>query len=410
MDSLIELLPRLLQVGGSILIFIVVIAVLVFVHELGHFTAAKWLGVHVKEFAIGFGKSLWSRKFGKTTYKVNLIPLGGYVSLEGEEHTQKATTEKDPQSFQTKPFWAKAIILLAGIFMNIVLAILLMTIYLPLNNYQTQLTYIDLRSEFKFIGAEERKTIAVFVNDVIEGSAADGLLQSGDVLYQVDGAPINGQDEFLAYLSEKNGQEITVDYYKVDLETGQILSTEETTIRLADVEEGNDKPILGVSFGTQTIAYYLEYPKNILSALPHTLNVFNYQLAVLGDSLSRSVEERDVNIIGDQVGSVAAVGAVIDQQVNNSEFDEIINIAALVSLSLAFFNILPLPILDGGQLFIYGIEAVTRRRLPEGFISILNQVTFVLLILLSVVLIFRDFIRFQFLGGIIESLRTVFGA
>lgn len=406
MNSLIDLLPRVFQFLGSSIVFVVVIALLIFVHELGHFTAAKLLGVKVKEFAIGFGNSLYKKKRGETVYKLNLIPLGGYVSLEGEEH-RGDESESDPRNFQSKPIWAKAIILLAGIFMNVVFAIVLIAIYLPMNNYQTQLTY--LADDYNFIGAESNTTIAVFVNEVIEGSPAEGNLEKSNVIYSLNGEAISSQDAFLANLEENAGEKITLGYYVVNLDSGQITGVDSVSLTLNEKEDA-ETPLLGVSFSTQPIAYHLQYPASIFSSVPHTINVFNYQLTVLGDSLARSISERDVNIIGDQVGSVAAVGAVIDQQLNNSEFDEVVNIAALVSLSLAFFNILPLPVLDGGQLVIYLIEAIFRRRLPENIINQVNQATFVILILLSVVLIFRDFIRFQFFEGIINAVRTVTGS
>lgn len=368
----------------SIFALIVIIFVLVFVHELGHFIAARLSGVHVKEFAVGFGKAIWQRKYGSTLYRINVFPLGGYVSLEGEDGEVNAS----PSNFQNKSWGARVFVLLAGVTMNIFLAFALFASYLFFTNYQTEITSF---TNYDFVGVEKQEVYLV-VNNVQEDGVASGVLEPGDVIKAFEGETVDTNQEFLDMLAANKGEKVHFTILRFDGEND--VKGEELKKGISLPKQKNEEgQLLGISFYTGV--YKLTYPASVLSAIPHTWNIFVYQLQALADSVQVSVDTGDPSAVTQNVGSVVAVGAVVDMLVESGEFLQLINLTALVSISLAFVNILPLPILDGGVIVITTIEELLGRKLPKKLVEVLNSVFFVILIILFVLIVFKDLLQFN---------------
>jgi len=387
-------LSGLVTLITSLFLLTLLIGFLVFVHELGHFIAAKLVGIQVNEFALGFGKTLWSKTYKGTIYKLNLLPLGGYVSLEGEDGSG---SDLDI-SYTNKPYWAKAVVLLGGIAMNILAAFVVFAIYLPITQYRVTLPNVV---DFNFVGAQVSSTNGVLISAVLETSDYKDKFSVGEVIVSVNSDPIKDDKAWMKFLEDNKGKQINL-AVQDQFATNQ----REVTITLPSARKA-DGTLLGISF-TSFDLYVLNYAPNVLSSIPHSWNVFAYQTKVLGDRIAESFAARDASIIGNQVGSIVAVGAVVEQYVSAGRVEQVLNLVALVSLSLAFFNLLPLPALDGGHLFVVTIEAITRRKVPAELMGRINQIGFILLLLFGLAVILKDVIQFDILGRLLNLVRAIF--
>lgn len=210
----------------TIFFFIIIIGFLVFIHELGHFTAAKLTGVGVKEFAIGFGRKIYSHRFRGTDYRLNLIPFGGYVQLEGEEE------DSGPGSFRTKPYYAKFLVLTAGVLMNLIFAVIFLTFFLSSQNYRfvipkyTDYQFSNTKSQFEYF--------PFTVLEVKENSEWAKSLEVNDKIVGINGELFDSSDDFSNALDKYQDQVVTLSLVNLD---NFRLEEKETTIKLTN-EEG----------------------------------------------------------------------------------------------------------------------------------------------------------------------------
>lgn len=387
-------MPEIITNFVTLVAFIAILGVLVFIHELGHYLAARWMGVHVEEFAFGFGKSLWQKQIGKTLYRINLLPFGGYVKLQGEKFD---IADQREDSYTHKPIWAKLIILCAGVFMNVVLAVLLFIGYLASTGYQQAFRAV---TDFDFVGAQNVQ-LGVVVSNVEVGSPADTNFALGDVILTVNGKKLNKLAEFKQVLANSEGENVTFEYINID----NLQAAPQTkSLNLRSASE--NKPLLGIGYVSMFI---VDYPVSALSAFAHTWNMFSYQLTALGALISESIAKQDAQIALQEVGGVIAVGNLVGQVVSLGDYWGLINLTALLSVVLAFFNILPIPLLDGGQVMLETVQSVFRRRIPEGVVNVINTLSFLLLVGFSIFITFKDALQFNLVGGIFEALRSVLG-
>ncbi|HVM11812.1 MAG TPA: site-2 protease family protein, partial [Actinomycetota bacterium] len=180
----------------GIVIFVVAVLAIIFIHELGHFLTAKWFGIKVEEFFIGFGPRVWSFRRGETEYGVKAIPAGGYVRIAGMNPYEEPAPEDQARTFGAKPAWQRAIVLVAGSVTHFILAFLLLAFF------------------FGAIGVPSRFSADVAqVEATLEGRpspAAQAGLRPGDRFVEVDGRPVQDYDEFVEYTRARPGQEIEV--------------------------------------------------------------------------------------------------------------------------------------------------------------------------------------------------------
>ena len=171
----------------SILIFIIVLSILVFVHELGHFAVAKWTGMKVDEFALGFPPRIWAKKKGETTYALNAIPFGGYVKIHGENPDQQ--DDDDPRSFDQKPVWARIAVVIAGVTMNMLFALVVLTVAYSVG-------FVSLPQDLEKVPGAQVTKGQVIISAIEKDSPADRAgLQPGDILLS---------------LKDPSGQEIAI--------------------------------------------------------------------------------------------------------------------------------------------------------------------------------------------------------
>lgn len=385
----------------TIFFFILIIGVLVLVHELGHFIAAKLGGVEVKEFAIGFGKTLYSKTFKGTKYCINIFPLGGYVNLEGETETNAG-----PNAFRNKKFRIKLFVLVAGVTMNILLASLLFSVYLASNGYKFSI--FPKLSEYNFSGTESQNAyFPLKVVEVDELGVSAGILTPGDIIVSINGNNFSSFAQFREGLKENLNKTVTLGLLNFDT---YAVSTIDVPLK----EESENGGILNVTFSSENVSidrsiYFLKYPSNILSGISLTYDSVFYQINALGKIISDSINSGNFQELSNTVGGLPAVTNQIGQIVQFRVWEILIPLTALISVSLAVVNILPFPALDGGQILVFGIEKIRGKKIPDKILGRINLIGFGLLIFLAIIINIKDVIQLDWIGGLLNFIKNIFG-
>lgn len=393
----------------SIVAFFFIISLLVFVHELGHFLTAKFFGVYVREFAIGFGKTVWSKQWRGTKYALRLIPLGGFVELEGEVSTTKGENAFRNKSFSKREFrnkraYQKVLVLAAGVIMNILFAIVLFAIFLPGNGYKFSLPAI---TEYNFNNVEESvKAFPITVVSVNPDGPSAGQLSQGDVIIGIDGKRVNSYPNFQEILKEN--QEETVKFEFLDFETFK------TTSRDIKISKANDKGAIldvGLNFD-KTLpypVYLLRLNNNVSSAATLTFDTSFYLLKSLGSLLGNAFQSGNYTEVAQSVGGLPSLANNVNQVVEVKEFTFLLALGALISISLAIFNILPFPALDGGQIAVVLIESITRKKVPDEILGRINTFGFLFLIGIAILVNFKDIVQLGWLNNVGNFFKSILG-
>ncbi len=315
----------------SIAAFLVVLGVLVFVHEMGHYLAARWRGIHVEAFSVGFGRAItqWTDRLG-TVWKISWLPLGGYVKLHGQEQPADATPEERAawiagQTFHEKSVLSRAIVVAAGPVANFLLAIVLFA------------------GLFALVGRPE--SVPVFSEVIAGGPAAAAQLQKGDRVLSIDGSTVRRFEDIRRLVAEAPDRTVDI-----------VLERDGTRVTVPVHVGVKDKHgFLGVA-GAQGEFQKMGPIEAVGAGVSQTWEVMAQTLQSFGQMLSGSRGSEELGgplRIAQMSGQVAQLGAA-----------SLISFIALLSINLGLINLFPIPILDGGHLVFYAIEAVLGRPLP----------------------------------------------
>lgn len=367
----------------TLLLFILVLSLLVFVHEFGHFWTARRLGVTVEEFGFGFPPRLLGLRRGDTLYSLNAIPFGGFVRLKGEQ----AAASRDPLSFAAASLSRRATIIASGVLMNFLLAIVFLTVALGVG--------VPTLSDQRLPGARVQQT-RVIVTAVLPDSPAQlSGLKAGDLILRLDGQPVNDAPAVRAVLEGRPGQAVVV-----ELERRKQRLT--LTVEPSLLDESG-KARIGAGIDSLSLVSYA-LPWAFVNSLRQTGSLTGQMVVGLGGFLKGLVVERQIS--PDVAGPVGI--AVLTGQVARLGLPSMIQFVALLSLSLAVINILPFPALDGGRLLFLGIERLRGQpvnRRVEGWI---HNLGFVLLLVLILLVSIQDIQRFDVLARIGRVVRGIF--
>lgn len=324
-----------------------VFLLLIIIHELGHFLAAKLLGVKVNEFAVGFGPKLFSKKIGHTAYSVNLIPLGGYCAMEGEDEQSD-----DSAAFCNKSAWRRFIIVVMGAVFNLILGLIIIAVILS--------------SQKQFVST----TVAGFYDNSVSQQSG---LEAKDKIIEVDSRRIfTTYDLGYAFTNVKDSKvDITV------LRNGEkvVLSN----VKFACEEQD------GISY--LSVDFYVEgIQKTLGSFISQTVKTAASYCAVIWRSLVDLITGKyGISAVSGPVGVTVAIGSAARQSLSS-----VFAIMALITINLGIFNLLPLPALDGGRLLFILIEMVFRRKVPEKYEAWVHTAGFVLLLGIMILITFKD--------------------
>ena len=366
----------------TIILFLLILGILVFVHELGHFAVAKFFGVRVDEFGMGFpprAKKLFTRN--GTDYTLNWIPFGGFVKIYGEDSLENG--EKDPdykRSMGAKKWWQQILILIAGVTMNFVFAWLLFSVSFMIGA-PTAVSGVD--------HPEQVMNPQLTVLQVMPDSpAAKSGLVAGDRVIKLESldTTIAGSD-----LSADN---FTKTIRSMPANTPvhlQVTKTDSTTVDYLIIPQTGligDYPAIGVS--VDQVGMYREgFFTSIKSGLINTWSVSKQTAQAFGKLISDAFRgQADTANLTGPVGLVSVVG---DAQKIGAVY--VILLTAMISINLAVLNLLPFPALDGGRIVIVIIEAITRRKINPNVVQWVNTIGFFLLIALMIFVTIKDVIK-----------------
>jgi regulator of sigma E protease len=352
----------------AILAFLVIFSFLILVHEWGHFAAARRFGVKVEEFGLGLpprAKSLLTDKKG-TLYSLNWLPLGGFVHMKGEDaHGGKVLREKD--SFAAKKVWQRIVIVCAGVFMNFATGFVLLTIIALLGS-----SYLVPDSEVEsFLVKNPQATVSqisaqgLLVSEILSGSPAEVAgLKKYDFISTVDGESVVSSEDFIARLSAQPRQAFTLSVLRRNY-----------AFEVAITTNAEGKIGAGIS-GEALSSVRLKYAP-VQAVIHASEETYRLTLAIadalggLGSSLLRAEMPADIG------GPVAIARETFYR---STDLLALLSFAAMLSITLAFFNILPIPALDGGRLIFLIYEGVTRHRPSPKIESYIHAAGFVILI------------------------------
>lgn len=336
---------------------IIVFALVIAIHEFGHFIVAKLSGVKVHEFALGMGPKLFKVKKGETEYTLRLLPIGGYVRMEGEDEESD-----DARSFGKQPGWIKIAIVVAGAFMNFVLAIVVFTIYSY--GIGSPTTVID--SFIENLPAQE-----------------SGLLK-GDEIVAINENKVKSWNNITEEISASSKEEIKV-----------------TVKRNEQQKEFTIKPVVNEEENRLMIGIQPKSEKSVTSAIKDGASTFvlvgKMMFGFLGNLFTGNFNKDDVS---GPIGIVYAVGTVSKQGILSVLF-----FTGLISMNLGIFNLLPIPALDGSRAVFIIIEVLRGKPMDPNKEGFIHMIGFVLLILLMIVVAYNDIIKFN----IISKITGLFG-
>ena len=340
--------------GINIVSVVVLLGVLIFAHELGHFLMAKRSGVGVLKFSLGFGPKVIGKKIGETEYLLSLIPLGGYVKLLGEGPGEELSAEDEKRSFLKQPVLKRIGIVAAGPFFNVLLALLIFTI----------INMIGLPVLTAEIGALQA-----------DSAAQSAGLQVGDKVIDVDGNTVKKWDELSEIISQSNGRALRITVHREGV-------PREITV--------TPRLMKGTNVFGETVETY----KIGISPTPHTVVERLNPFSAFGTGLRQTWMISKLTVISivkmfqGVVSPKTLGGPILIAQIAGAQVREgivpFILFMALLSINLAILNLLPVPVLDGGHLLFYLIELVTGHEVNVRWREMAQQIGFVLLVLLMI--------------------------
>ena len=356
----------------AILVFLLVLGVLVFFHELGHFCVARLCGVTVQTFSLGFGPKIWSRKSGETEYCISVVPLGGYVRMLGDDPTEEIAPEDTGRSFLTQSLWKKIAIVVAGPFFNFLLAFFI----------------------FSGVFMAGVPMLAPVAGDIEKNSAAEsGGIKPGDRIVSLNGKPVTQWDEIPEMLQENGGNLLHIAVSR----SGKALILDVTPVQKNRQDVfGEGKPVWVIG---------------IMSSGEYTIKKHNpFSAVYLG--LDRTIQMTALNFVGiikliqgkiskDNIGGPILIAQMAAKQAEQGLLNVLL-FTAFISINLGVINLFPVPILDGGHLLFFLIEAVLGHPMSVKARERAQQVGLVLLVSLMVFAFYNDIMRLDIMRWFVK--------
>lgn len=345
----------------SLFYAILLFGFLIFIHEIGHFLAAKLSGVRVLKFSIGFGPKLISRKIGETEYLLSAVPLGGYVKMYGED-TPNEIIEKE-KSFKHQPVYKKMFIVIAGPLFNILAAVAL----------------------FWFIFVYGVPVLKPVIGEVIESSPAyTAGFKAGDRILEIDGRKISNWFDMAQLIQQKPERVLN---FKIERD-GKLM---ELTVTPQAKETKNifgEKIIVG-QIGIKPAEEFFIHRDDPIIALARSFQKC-YEIIELTYLTIVKILQRAVSteVIGGPILIFQVAEKTAEQGLVN-----FFSFAAIISINLGIINLLPIPVLDGGHILFFLIEAIRRKPLSEKFVSISQKIGIALLVALMMLAFYNDILR-----------------
>lgn len=339
--------------------FILILGAIILVHEFGHFIFSKLFGVYVYEFSLGMGPKLlhYKKKNGETEYCLRLIPIGGFVSLAGEDADDNSKIPDDRKLYN-KPVWQRFIIMVAGASMNFVFAFVILFIMALI-----------------YGGASMKPIIANVSEDYPAYTAG---VEVGDKIISIDGEKTHSWSEVQLYISMSKGEEMEFVLKSSDGEKRTVMITPV----VVEDSEGNKSYLVGIGLDNTKKTGFIN---SIKYAVETTGYLFRLMFITLEQLFTGGVGVKDLS------GPVGIYTVVSDQA--KEGFESLMYLTAYLSVNVGVINLLPFPAFDGGRVLFLIIEKIRRKPVPAKTEAIVNSIGFSILILLMIVVTIGDIIR-----------------
>ncbi len=361
----------------TVVIFLVILAILIFVHELGHFLVAKKSGIRVDEFAIGFPPKLFAKKCGSTLYTLNAVPFGGFVKIFGEDaHNGEISEENKSVSFVHKPRYIQALVLVAGVTFNVIFAWLLIALTL----------YMGSLSPLPHNTMGEYGDAKLLVTEVLVDSPASKVgIMPGDTIISIS----NGKETVTEKIFPEIAQKIITESKKdITLK----LESEKKVVREISVTPSESlivgKKVVGISMEWVGTVKYSAFT-SLTQGAKSTWYLLKETTVGLSKFLWQTITFRsDFSQVTGPVGIAKVV-----KEANDLGFKYLLTITAIISINLAVINLVPFPALDGGRLLFVFVEAIMRRPLNPKVVKWSNLIGFALLMILMIAVTSHDIFK-----------------
>lgn len=355
--------------GHSAIAFIIVIGILVFIHELGHFIVARLCGVGVEVFSLGFGPKIFKKKFGRTEYCIAAIPLGGYVKMVGEETGTTIDPEDIKLSFTHKTLLQKSIVVAAGPLFNFFLTIFIFYVL------------------YQFSGIYLAKPV---VGEVMEDTPAfTAGIKSGDVIKEINRNKIESFEDIARIVGSGKGEQLEIIIAR-DTEIKGIVLTPILKPGKNPFGEEIEKYVIGIVGTGESFNKSLNPFAAFWRSLQDTYGLVKLTLLSVGKMLNGSISASNL-------GGPLMIAQIAGEQAKEGMMNFVWFIA-LLSVNLGIINLFPIPVLDGGHLLFFGIEAVTGKAVSDKLREKLMQIGAAVLVALMVFVFYNDILR-MFNGG-----------
>ncbi|MFP3979786.1 MAG: RIP metalloprotease RseP [Desulfobacterales bacterium] len=365
---------------------VIVLGVLIFFHELGHFLVAKAFGVGVERFSLGFGPKLATKKVGRTEYCISALPLGGYVKMVGEHPDAEIAQEDMEFSFTHKPVGQRMLIVAAGPVFNFVLCILIFfgifTISGNLVLKEPVIGEVRAVTPAMVAGLNSGESPPQKEQDVSFTPAMLAGLKSGDTIVAANGKSIEKWSEVVDIVSNSGGKPVTLTLLREGQRLKKTVVPKKETVR--DIfGEPHERYLIGISGKAQ------KERLNPISAMGESLSKTYMIIKLTVVSVVKLIQGA---LSVETLGGPIMIAQMAGQQVQHGAVN-LLSFIALVSVNLGILNLLPVPVLDGGHLMFFSIEAVTGRPVSLRAREIATQIGIFLLMLLMVFVFYNDIMR-----------------
>lgn len=380
----INFLDKIGTLSLNILPFIIVLTVIVFIHELGHFLIARYNGVQVKTFSIGYGSELWGWTDKKgTRWRISALPIGGYVMMLGDSDVSsvkadlKNLAEEDKnKTVHTKTPFQRMMVALGGPLFNVIFTIL---IFMAIGIWKGIPDMVPKIQEISKYSLAEKSG-----------------LKAGDIITGFNENTIKKVSEMKKFLTLYKGQDVTLRYKRNQQETS-------TRVGLYEFNLAKEKiplDVLGISLSGEMIFEKVSLGK----AFYYGVQYCYISTCAIIKGLTKMIKKEED---GAKVGSILSIGSGANQAISQG-FVPFLIFMAMLSFNLGFFNMLPIPVLDGGSIFLNLIEIIIRRPLSEIFVNVVYMIGIGLVGLLMVWSLWNDFLKYGLIDQAVQFFKTFF--
>jgi len=361
------------------IVFLFIMGIVVFVHELGHFVAAKTSGVRVEEFGIGFPPRIYKKKIGETDYFIGAIPFGGMTRIFGMDEDDKEK-DKDSKAYESKSAWKKLWICGGGVIFNLIFAALVFYVLIAFSGFKAEQSLIFSGYQFPF----GQQTNEIMIGQIAANSPAESAgLKTYDVVVAVNGVPTESLEGFQQTILNNKGKE-------VDLK----MKDGRDVVVTPRVEYAENEGSLGVGLREVAIISYNSLPEKALVGFLHAYNITHYSIVAMCQLVSYSITNNSASTLAYSMTGPVGIFAITKVTLAKGFYDTI-TLIAILSIALGVSNLLPIPAMDGAKLIYIGLQSMSKKVFSKELQMKIETFGAFFLIALALFIVCKDFIQFK---------------